>query len=105
MMRVNDIQLERGDQLFHKRRNRYSRRDISWQRQWQAWIAENEWLLILVVGIKLGKDEYIVTLFHENFAEGGYGPHHSVHNWMIGIGEKSDVQVYSVGFCNKESSL
>jgi hypothetical protein len=55
--------------------------------------------------IILRKDEYIVTLLHEDVAEGGYGPHHSIHDWKIGIGEKGDVQVYSVGLCNKERSL
>ncbi len=95
VMCVDDIQFERGKQLLHKRGDWNGGRNLTGQRQRQAWVAEDEGFRVFVIVTGLSKNENIVPLFHQHFAEGGHGPDNAVHHRMIEIGKKGNVQVFT----------
>src|SRR5690349_23625443 len=91
MLSMDQIKFQGGKQLVYERGDRDGSRDIS-QGKRETGITENERFIILVRTIGLRKDKYVMSLFHQSFAERCHGPHDTVNHGVIIVGKKCNVQ-------------
>ena len=98
MVSVDHIQLERGQQLIHKGRDRDSGRNISMGER-KAGVTEDKRFRILITAVGLCENEYVVTMLHQVFTKRGNRAYNPVDNRVVEVSEKCDVQGFTPWFC------